>query len=222
MTIDLRAVPGVAETALTETVFDTLPADAPPAPWDCACEALVWISRAGAAAARAQTAVAGRNLVVIGGFVRYLDTPVGTYDEVLGTVGVLRGRTITATVPFMAVDSRASLVGGRRNWSLPKTLASFTGSPAGGDVRADGDGWTVTASARPVGPHLPARLAGRLAQHWPDGVLRDSGLRGAGRVRPALVTVDVTSRDALPSWLLPGRHLGLVVRSARFTLGAPR
>src|SRR5947209_4511893 len=46
MTIDLRAVPGVGETALSDTLVDTLPAGAPPAPWACTCEAILWLSRA--------------------------------------------------------------------------------------------------------------------------------------------------------------------------------
>ncbi|MGN6607860.1 MAG: acetoacetate decarboxylase family protein [Jatrophihabitans sp.] len=221
MTIDLRAVPGVAETDLSESLFASLPAGAPPAPWDCTCEAILWLTHADGSAARAQTAVPGRNLVVIGGFVRYLDTPVGPYNEVLGTVGVLQDRSVTATVPFMAVDSRDSLVGGRQNWSLPKTLATFTGAPLDARMSASGDGWAVSASARAVGPNLPTRLSGRLAQDWPDGVLRDAALRGKGRVRPALVTVGVESDGALPSWLRPGRHLGVIVRSATFTLGRP-
>ena len=220
--IDLSAVPGVVETELGGSLLDSLPAAAPPAPWDCACEAVVWMSRPAAAAADAGPELAGRNLLVMGGFVRYLDTPVGPYSEVLGSVGVLQGRRVTATVPFMAVDSRDSLVGGRQNWSLPKTLASFTGSPLAGAVTARGEGWSVRADVRAVGPFLPIRMKGRLAQYWPDGALRTSLLRGDGRLRPAVVNVAVQSEGPLAGWLRPGRHVGAVLRSAQFHLSEAR
>ena len=221
MITDLRGVHGVTETLLDQDLLDSLPATAPPAPWDVACEAIVWITRASRTTKLAQPHVPGRNVVVFGGFVRYLDTPVGPYNEVMGTVGVLRGRHVTATVPFMAVDSRESLVGGRQNWSLPKTLATFNGTPLSGAMSATGAGWRIAADARAAGPYLPTKLTGTVAQHWPNGALREAMLKGAGRARPALVNVEVTSDGPLPDWLRPGRHPGVVIRSATFNLSEP-
>jgi hypothetical protein len=135
---------------------------------------------------------------------------------------VLSGATVSGSIPFMAVDSRTSLVGGRSNWSLPKSLATFTGKPeAGTTMSAYGPDWSVRVNARAVGPALPARAAGRVAQRWPDGSVRASVMKGRARVRPAIVRVDVTSKQGLSKWLRSGWHLGLVVSGAQFTLPEP-
>jgi hypothetical protein len=217
---DVRAVAGVAESALPADV--ALPDSAPPAPWTCRSDALVWYARSPRSAAPSEAALGGRPVAVFGGFVQYADTPVGTYGEVFGGVALLDGRRVTGTIPFMAVDSPTSVVGGRANWALPKTLARFDGSPSAGAAVAHGPGWTVRASARVLGPAVPMRLGGRLGQRWPDGVVRAAVLRGRARMRPALVTVEVVSDGPLPSWLRPGRHLGAVLTDLSFTLPEPR
>ena len=220
----LRAVPGVRESVLSDELAASLPAAAPEAPWDCACDAIVWVAR-GSAAARAvvptELADGARTPLVVGGLVAYRDTPVGPYREVFGVVGLARGRQVQGSVPFMAVDSRDSLVGGRQNWSLPKSLARFTGSPVAGVMTASGDGWTVRVVARAIGPALPVRTAGRIAQRWPDGVVRSAVMRGRGHARLAFVRVSVES-DGLAEWLRPGRHVGAIVTDATFTLPAAR
>lgn len=220
---ELAAVPGCPESALDEATRAALPASAPAAPWDCRCSAIVWTARGGSAAAAAVDPVPrGAALVVVGGFVAYQDTPVGRYNEVFGAVGLRRGRGLHGSVPFMAVDSLDSLVGGRQNWALPKSLARFAGGPPAATMTATGPTWTVTATARPVGPPLPARIAGRLTQRWPDSTLRTAVLRGRGRLRLALVDVTVGSDGPLASWLRPGRHVGAVVSDAGFELPEPR
>jgi len=40
-------------------------------------------------------------------------------------------------------------------------------------------------------------------------------------MRPALVTVDVSSEGTLPRWLRPGRHPGAVSPEMSFSLGVP-
>jgi len=165
----------------------------------------------------------GAPLAVIGGLVSYSQTPVGAYSEVFGAVGLRRGRRVLGTVPFMAVDSRRSLVGGRGNWSLPKCLAEFSGSPEAGHRVASGAGWTVRVDVRPFGPRFPVVARGTIVQPWPDGERRTAVLRGRGRARLAVVTVAVESDDgALATWLRPGRHLGAVLSQTRFTLGEAR
>jgi hypothetical protein len=67
-----------------------------------------------------------------GALISYADTPVGPYHEVIGMVIVRHGARLLVHVPFIAVDSPTSLVGGRVNWALPKTLADFTGEPRSG------------------------------------------------------------------------------------------
>jgi len=201
--------------------------DVPPAPWECRCSALLWLARGGRAAAAAlPSALAGsRALATVGGFVRYTDTPVGPYDEVLGMIGSSTGLRPWGHVAFMSVDSRPSMAGGRTNWAMPKTLANFDGDPAAGQTvsgtGADGIRWSVRATSRVIGPSVPLKTKGTARQQFGDGRIGDSLLSFSGRVRPAIVTVEVSSDDTLASWLRPGRHLGAVIESATFTLGEP-
>lgn len=227
-TFDLTGVPGVPETALTEELVATLPGHAAAAPWRVRCSALVWWSRAGAAATAALPPALrhqARATVVVGGLVRYEDTPVGPYDEVFAVIGYRIGRSFGSNVAFMAVDSPTSLVGGRVNWSMPKTLARFEGAPAGGRTfSATGDleqSWRVSGSARRLGPPLPVISRARVLQQFPDGSLRGSRLAARGWMRPTRVDVAVDSTGPLPGWLPPGRHLGAVLRPVTFSLGVP-
>lgn len=225
---ELTGLRGVPETALSDALLTSLPANQAPAPWECRCSALLWLGRGGRAAAAAlPSALAGSPaLVTIGGFVRYTDTPVGPYDEVLGMIGSRTGARPWGHVAFMSVDSRPSLVGGRTNWAMPKTLANFDGDPAAGrtvcGTGADDIGWSVSATSRVIGPAVPLKTKRTARQQFSDGRIGDSLLTFAGRVRPAIVTVTVTSPGTLPTWLRPGRHLGAVIESATFTLGEPR
>lgn len=225
---DLTGVAGVPETALTDDHLEGLPETSAPAPWTAQCQAVTWFGRGGPAAGAAlpPTMRGARALGVAGALVRYLDTPVGAYDEVLGLVVAAEGRKAWGTVTFMAVDSPTSLVGGRQNWAMPKTFADFSGDPvSGGAVTASsvtGPSWRVQVDARPFGPSLPVRLRSTARQEFPDGQVGDSLLTGRGSVRLARVRVQVESDGPLPTWLRPGRHLGAVVESASFHLGAPR
>ncbi|QLL08661.1 acetoacetate decarboxylase family protein [Mycobacterium vicinigordonae] len=226
--IELTGLRGVPETALSEALVATLPGNAAPAPWECRCSAVLWLGRGGRSAAAAlPPALAGSPaLATLGGFVRYTDTPVGPYDEVLGIVGSRTGLRPWGNVAFMSVDSQSSLVGGRTNWAMPKTLARFDGELANGRVitasSADQVSWTVSATPRVVGPAVPLKTKGSARQQFADGRVGDCLLTFAGRVQPALVTVGVTSTGTLPSWLRPGLHLGALVDDAVFTLGEPR
>ena len=219
---DLLAVPGVSESALAADVATSLPAEAPPAPWECDSTGIVWLTRGRGVRELLDGVLPGDapSVVVVGGMISYSRTPVGPYHEVFGGVGLRNGRGADVTIPFMAVDSRDSVVGGRQNWSLPKVLASFTGSPTSRSMTATGDGWTVRVSARPIGPRLPVRTKGRVVQTWPDGVMRSAVLSGRARSQPALVTVEVSSSGSLPQWLRRGRHLGAIMTGTTFTLPA--
>lgn len=224
---EITGVPGVPETAVTDVLLARLPDNLAPAPWDARASSVVWYGRGGSAASAALPAGfrGARGLAVVGGLVRYEYTPVGTYDEVFGAVGHRFGREIVGTVPFMAVDSEPSLVGGRTNWSLPKCLAEFEGEPASGRTftarGADGEKWRVSATARALGPAVSLKRASTLVQQFPDGTLRPMAMRMRSRMRPALVTVEVESDGDLPSWLRPGRHLGAVVERMEFTFDEP-
>lgn len=222
---ELRTVPGVSESTLDEATAATLPAAAPPAPWECESVGVIWWGRAAGVARTSVRDVlpgSGRPLIVVGGLISYRRTPVGPYHEVFGGVGVRHGRGVEVSIPFMAVDSPDSVVGGRQNWSLPKVLARFSGEPGAGVASAaEGDGWTLRVAARPLGPAVPARMRGRVVQRCPDGIARAAVLSGRARAKPALVTVSVSSSGDLAAWLRSGRHLGLITSDVKFTLPAP-
>jgi hypothetical protein len=217
---DLPAVPGVPESTLDQATATSLPAEAPPAPWECDSSGIVWLTRGrGVRDALGEfLPPEGKAAVVVGGMISYTRTPVGAYREVFGGVGLRRGRDVAVSIPFMAVDSRESVVGGRQNWSLPKVLASFDGEPATRTMTATGEGWTVRVTARAIGPRLPVKTTGRVMQFFPDKTLRSAILTGRARSRPALVTVEVESSGRLASWLRPGRHLGAIMTGTTFTL----
>jgi hypothetical protein len=217
---DLRAVPGVPESMLDDATAASLPPEAPVAPWECDSSGIVWLTRGrGVRDTLGDLLPAeGKAAVVVGGMISYQRTPVGEYREVFGGVGLRQGRDVSVSIPFMAVASRDSVVGGRQNWSLPKVLAEFSGEPDAREMTASGDGWTVRVTARPIGPRLPVKTTGRVVQYWPDGVLRSAILTGRARSRPAVVTVEVSSSGQLASWLRPGRHFGAIMSSTTFTL----
>lgn len=222
---ELAQVPGIPESAITDQLITTLPALAAGAPWTCRARAVLWLGRGGKAATAALAPAVAKQataLSVVGGMVHYEHTPVGPYDEVFGAVAFRQGRRLSASVPFIAVNSAVSLVGGRSNWSLPKTLAQFEGEPAPGrTMTASRDDWTVRAATRATGPAVPITISRPITQEWPGGAVRMATLRARGRGRPALVTVDVDAEPTLSSWLRSGRHLGIAFDTIRFTLAAP-
>lgn len=210
-------LPGVPQSVLPAGL--QLPADTPPAPWRCRVEAVVWWHRAalGAAALLPPGLRLGPPLAV-GAFVRYLDSPVGGYDEVLACPHLLHRARLH--VPFIAVDSLASLAGGRTHWSLPKTLADFTRT--GGQVRAEGvtaGGWSVAATPYPAGPWLP--LAGAAVDTQVDAAGQQSSSTTWAAVLGRFARVEVDSSAGLAPWLLPGRHRGVVLRG-RVVVGPAR
>jgi hypothetical protein len=225
---DLAGVAGVPETALSDALIQRLPGNLAEAPWSVTGESLIWMGRASDAASQAlPSSVRGtaRGIGVVGGMVRYTDTPVGTYDEVFGAVGFRHSGKVTGTVSFMAVDSEESLVGGRTNWAMPKTLATFSGGVGNGRTMTATGGdavrWTVSARARVIGPPIPYKSKAIVHQQFPDGSLRPSQLVMRSRMRPAIITVKVSSDGPLADWLRPGRHLGAVISSMEFSLGVP-
>lgn len=218
----LAEVPGVRESTLDAQTAGSLPAQAPPAPWECDSCAILWLGRGRGVRDTVGTLLPGGvAMIVVGGMISYRRTPVGPYHEVFGGVGLRTGRRVSVSIPFMAVDSPDSVVGGRQNWSLPKVLAEFSGQPgAGATMTAIGDGWTLHVTAHQLGPRLPVQMTGKLVQRWSDGVFRAAVLTGRAKARPALVRVEVASSGQLGSWLRPGRHLGAILTDATFTVPA--
>jgi hypothetical protein len=156
------------------------------------------------------------------GFVRYSETPVGAYDEVMGAPVTARGGLLGRVhVPLIAVDSIPSVHAGRAHWALPKVMASFTWEPDD-SVRVDGDGWWLSARVVQRGLSIPVLGRSTQAQVRPDGRVGSVPvvMRGRGRVVTVEVAVDPTASFA--SWLMSGRHRGILLTSATMRVGAPR
>jgi hypothetical protein len=227
-TDEVTGLVGVPETRLPPDVADALPTSTPGAPWRVRMSALLWRHRARpeASAALPHPLTPKRSGITNAGFVRYAETPVGAYGEVMAAPVTLRGGLLPRVhVPFIAVDSVPSVHAGRAHWALPKVLASFTWPEDGldaGVIRADGDGWWLSARVVHTGPRIP--LFGRSvnAQVRPDGRvgISSTGMRGWARV--VTIDVDMDPTASFASWLVPGRHRGVLLTNARLSMGAAR
>ncbi|HVU71328.1 MAG TPA: acetoacetate decarboxylase family protein [Mycobacteriales bacterium] len=221
---EIADLPGVPESRLPAAVASQLPESTPDAPWSVKADGVIWFHKA-AEGARDALPTAVRDLpalpVTLGALISYRDTPVGPYHEVLGAPLVLRNPLPHLSVPFIAVDSVPSVHGGRAHWGLPKVLAAFDWLPSGPTVAADGDGWSVRVDTRAF--PVPFPYAGVLPQlqPLPGARLGRSLARLFAFARPALVTV-ATDGPSLPTWLVPGRHPGLVLSNARMVVGRTR
>jgi hypothetical protein len=225
-------LPSVLESTLHDPLRARLEAGEggpPPAPpWDTRVSAVLWWHRA-SPAALAHVPSALKDLktlpITVGALVRYQESPVGSYSEVFASPVLLRRRGLpAATVPFIAVDSLASVVGGRAGWDLPKTLARALW-PADAPARLETDEWSVSVGVSPAtrtgaGPLLPLRGALPVIQASPDGGRRRSTVRLRGRARLSRADVSTTG-PSLPQWLLSGRHPCLTISGARMQITAP-
>jgi hypothetical protein len=222
MTSALVRVPGVSETHLPAQVLAALPPSVPAAPWRARATGVFWwrrLDHAGRDAARAalpdRLAGALQVTAAAGAVISYTETPVGPYHEVIGLITGRHGLRTIVHVPFIAVDSLASVVGGRANWALPKTLATFTGEPSDGgtiSVRADPSDsgpWSISATPRRFGPSIPfaAPALATVLQVGPDGDLWRSFSTAHGRVRPTRVDVELDAASFAP-WFPTGRCWG--------------
>jgi hypothetical protein len=209
---DPARVPGLPESRLSDADLARLPAGSATAPWRCRARAVVWYQRA----KHPDFAWSASTLpVAVVAFVDYEDTPVGPYQEVVAAAAVRRGRRVMGQVPFIAVNSLPSVHGGRANWALPKTTATFRGGVADGAVSARGDGWSMTVLAARTGPRFPVR-----ASAWQTGPLGDYhvGLRATGR--PVIVDTSAVGATLTP-WLGAGRHLGMTM-DGEMIVGPPQ
>jgi hypothetical protein len=215
---------GVPETTLGANQLRGLPRDVPPGPWEVDGSAVVWACRPRPALLDALPPSLRdlRPLVVVGCMVHYDRTPVGAYYEVAAVAILSDGGHRVAHVPFIAVDSAASLVGGRVNWSLPKTMAAFDGRPAAGQaMMATGPGWWVRATAWAIGPSLPFRSGTRLRQEGPSGEAGETLARFRGRGRVGGIRVEVGGSDSLRGWLPSGTFPGFIAQRSRGTFPVP-
>jgi hypothetical protein len=214
----LQDIAGVPESALADADAARLPHESAPAPWDVVLDAVVWLHRAAPGASQ-HAATAGRRAlpVTVGALISYRETPVGPYREVLGSPVLLAEWPLPAsTIPFIAVDSPASVHGGRANWRLPKTLARFDwpeSTDRSFELDAEGDGWSVHASVQARRRRFP--VAGVVRTRQLDTAFTT---RARGRARLASVALE-TRGSTLPRWLRSGRHPALVIEGARGVVG---
>jgi hypothetical protein len=221
-TAELALIPSAPESVLTPAVARRLPPTAPAAPWRCTFDGVVWLQRAGAAAASVLPVRLQRGRALpwlVGAGVHYTASPVGSYSEVYAGLLVQKGFRVAAHIPFMAVDSSASVRGGRASWALPKTWATFDGTRLDeGVVAAAGEGWQVSARARAFGPRVPMRAALPCTQVRPDQAVGSFTSTISGSTRPCLVDVDVASERSLAGWMTSGRHLATQWANASLTV----
>ena len=224
----LQAVEGMPESALGHADAARLPSRSAPAPWPTVLDAVLWLHRAAPGAReRLPGALQGHRAlpVTVGALISYRETPVGPYHEVLASPVLLAGsKGPEAVVPFIAVDSLASVRGGRENWALPKTLARFTWPDALHGrflLAAEGDGWSLRATVSPRARRLPLTAALRNRQLTPAG--EEITFASAWRGRARLASVELETRGpTLPGWLRSGRHPALVLEDARVRVDAAR
>ncbi|KAI9817142.1 MAG: hypothetical protein M1827_001254 [Pycnora praestabilis] len=147
-----------------------LPASAPP-PWTCKCEAYWLISYAAgplpenayapleaasgpfSSSEQAGQFKGGLSMIQI---VRYSETPVGSYDELLiipGFFGVPGTKDKNFRVTRIYVSQRATCYNGRKNWNIPKHLARFSFSHP--PTRGTSPPETLTVDIFPPDPAEP-------------------------------------------------------------------
>jgi hypothetical protein len=216
---NLRAIPSVPESGISQALAARLPTPVP-APWTTSGSGLVWLHRAAAGAHnQLQRGLPyDRALpLTVAAFLRYKQGPVGAYDELLAMPNVLlRRRRPSLHVPFIAVDSEASIAGGRANWALPKTFAEFEWRERDGlprEIEARGEGWSAEARVLWSGPRVPLWLRARQTQVRADGSVIAVPLRSRGVGRVARIEVR-SEGPTLPDWLLGGVHFGVAVERA--------
>ncbi|HEU4674488.1 MAG TPA: hypothetical protein VFS29_00755 [Motilibacteraceae bacterium] len=221
-------LPSVPESTLWPAAEQALPASSAPAPWTTQVRAILWAHRATPWHELERTDRRTIPLTVAAA-VDYLDTPVGAYSEVFASPRLLRAVDLpTLSIPFIAVDSPASVHGGRTEWALPKTVARFVWSRAGAEpsgVRAESAPespvpWWVDVDVVRRSPAFPLAGGLRLVQPWPDGRWRRATVSLRGSARLAQVRTGAGG-PTLPRWLLAGTHPGLVVEG-EMTISRPR
>jgi hypothetical protein len=216
---------GLPETTLPSALVQLLPENSAPAPWRTHCRVITWMHAASPAAIEAFPAPirpAGVALVAWA-LVRYERTPVGPYNEIAVTL-LPDGGDGYGHIPFIAVDSYPSIVGGRANWLLPKSLARFVWTADGLSANATADaptkpGWSITVNAAPTGDPAQTSIPSNVKQVSRAGAVRRFSGTMAGRMQPASVKVEGVAEGPLAALLVPGQHDGTLLADCKFEVG---
>jgi hypothetical protein len=216
---------GLPETALPAALVQLLPHKVAGAPWRTQCQVITWMHPIDAAALEALPASIRHDGVALAAWalVRYAQTPVGPYDEVAVTV-IPGGGDGYGHIPFIAVDSYPSIVGGRVNWLLPKALARFVWAEnsLSANVTADAPakpGWSLTVTATPSGNATTAAIPSNVQQVSTGGTVRRFTGTMSGTMWPASVSVDGVAEGPLATLLVSGQYDGTVIADCDFEVG---
>lgn len=151
--------------------------------------------------------------------VRYTDSPVGPFLQLMvlvpGRLGAHPGWSAVVAV----VDKPDALVAFQVNWGVPARLGELRWFARDGVRQLLWEDRDLSVKAQGRGFGVPMVVPHQLVQARADGpvVVRD---RLWGLFRPAVVTVDVTPRDALD--VLVGRHAGATVDGLHRTIAPAR
>ena len=192
---------------------------APPhAPWALRGEAIVCLSRKwppvalpdGIAAAPGPTAVAA---------VRYTDSPVGPFLQLMVLVPARLGAHPGWTVACAVVDKPDAMLGFRMNWGVPASLGELRWFARDGVRQLLWEDRDLSVKARGHGFGVPMVLPHRMVLARADGpvVVPD---RLWGIFRPSIVVIEASARDELD--VLVGRHLGATVDGVHRTIAPAR
>ncbi|GAA1878974.1 acetoacetate decarboxylase family protein [Williamsia serinedens] len=239
----------VPEGVATDEMLLQTPDHGSPAPWRIAGRGVWWSTRARSDDRELLPAAlrrGARPLLRVGFAVTYSETPVGGYHELGGAILYARLGGVFGHIPFLPVDSAATMRGGRENWALPKVLADFSGDPVADSTvtvtgaRPDGD-WSVAITAESPGTSrhigVPRFAAGSLTtrllsavsgleQVDADGVCGRTGFDDLGAMSlttaPTRIRLSTAGSPQLRRLFADRSYSGGTIDYSGVTLAAPR
>jgi len=216
---------GLPESQLPVELVRLLPEKVAGAPWRTQCRVVTWMHPVAPAALDAFPAPIRPAGIALAAWalVRYEHTPVGPYDELAVTL-LPEGGDGYGHIPFIAVDSYPSIVGGRANWLLPKSLARFVWSEdsLSANVTADAPakpGWSLTINVMPSGEPAATAIPSNVKQVSTAGVVRRFTGTMGGSMQPAAVNVEGVAEGPLAPLLVSGRYDGSLLSGCTFDVG---
>lgn len=191
---------------------------APHAPWALRGEALVCVTRKRPATALPEDIDAAPGPTAVAA-VRYTDSPVGPFLQLMVLVPARLGARPGWTVAAAVVDKPEALTGFRVNWGVPARLGELRWFARDGVRQLLWEDRDLSVKARGRGIGVPMVVPHRMVLARADGpvVVPD---RLWGLFRPALVVIEASPRDALDC--LVGRHLGATVDGVHRTIAPAR
>lgn len=152
--------------------------------------------------------------------IRYTDSPVGPFLQLMVMVPARLGATLGWTAAVVVVDRSEALVGLQLNWGVPAAMGELRWFARDGVRQLLWEDRDLSVKARGRGFGMPMVVPHRQVQSRLDGpVVVPERLWGL--FRPARVTVEAACRgDALDC--LVGRHLGATVDGVHRTIAPAR